>query len=197
MFFISARHIYFHQILDSIRSWLAGWKTKCLSFGGRLTVVRHVLSFVSLHISLFLPLPSKTCLLIEQLMGNFLWSANPDRLKSNRVRWEMVCLPKSEGGLGLRRVKEFNEACLLNLSWSTINVDSLWANWFRVRLFGGLSIWNSTNPRGGLCNWMRLGSLFSILQRDSKWIVGDGQSINLWFDNWIVKVQNRTLEGGE
>ena len=118
-------------------------------------------------------------------MRNFLRSTNLNILKSNLVRWEMVCLPKSEGRLGLRSVKEFYEACLLNLAWLTINADSLWANWFQARYFGGLSIWNSTNPRGGSGICKRLGSLFSILQRDSKWIVGNGRSMSLWFDNWI------------
>lgn len=85
LFYCSARHIYYFQkILDSIRSKLAGWKTKCLSFAGRLTLVRHVLSSIPLHISLVLP--SKTCLQIEGLMRKFLWFANPDKSRSNLVR---------------------------------------------------------------------------------------------------------------
>lgn len=125
IFFGSARHIYFNKILDSIRSRLAGWKTKCLSFTCRLTPVSHVLSFVPLHISFVLALPSNTCLLIEWPMRNILWSAYLNKLRSNLVRWETVCLPKAEGGLGLRMINEFNEACSLNLAWSTIKADSL------------------------------------------------------------------------
>lgn len=86
LFFGSARHIHFNKILDSIRSKLASWKTKCLSFAGRLTLERHVLSFVPLHISLILPLPNYTCLHIERLVRNFMWSANPAQSRSNLVR---------------------------------------------------------------------------------------------------------------
>lgn len=118
-------------------------------------------------------------------MRNFLWFANPERLRSNLVRWETVYLPRSEGGLSLRRVNEFNEARLLNLAWSTITADSLWANWFGARYFRGPSIWHFLNPRGGSCIWKRLRSFSSLIQRDSRWVVGNGRSISLWFDKWI------------
>lgn len=101
---------------------------KCLSFAGRLTLVKHVLASIPLHIALVLPLPSKTCLQIERIMRNFLWSANPDKLKAHLVRWDIVYLPKAEGGLDLRRAKEFNEACLRFMAWSAINASSLWGN---------------------------------------------------------------------
>lgn len=132
-FFGCTRHSHFSHMMGSIRSRLAGWKTKCLSFAGRLTLVRHVLASIPPHIALVLPLPSKTCLHIEWLTRKFLWSASPDKLKSNLVRWELVCLLKSEGGLGLHRVKEFNEACLRFLAWFVINADSPWAIWFKER----------------------------------------------------------------
>lgn len=118
-------------------------------------------------------------------MRNFPWSANPERLRSNLIRWETVCLPKLEGGLGLRRVREFNEACLLNLARSAISTNSLWAIWLRARYFRGPSIWHSRNPRGGSCIQKSLKSLSSFLQRDNSWVVDNGQSISLWFDNWI------------
>ena len=113
-------------------------------------MVKHILSSIPLHISLAIHIPSKICLQIERLMGNLLWSANPERTRSNLVKWEIVCLPKSEGGLGLRRVKEFNEACMLKLGWYTVTADYLWAKWFRARYIRCSSIWIG-NPMGGSC----------------------------------------------
>lgn len=118
IFLGSSRHTHFNQLLDSIRYRLGGWKMKCLSFVGWLILVKHVLSSIPLHISLALPTPCKTSLQIERVMRNFLWSASLEKQRSNLVNWELVCLPKTQGGLGLRRVKEFNEACLLQLGWS-------------------------------------------------------------------------------
>lgn len=94
LFFGSGCHSHFNKILDSIRLRLAGWKTKCLSFASRLTLVRHLLSSIPWHISLVLLLPSKTCLLMERMMRNFLWSANPEGKKSNLIRWKKFAYPK-------------------------------------------------------------------------------------------------------
>ncbi|XXG49241.1 hypothetical protein AAC387_Pa02g3479 [Persea americana] len=108
-----------------------------------------------------------------------------ERKSASFVRWEKVCLPKSEGGLGLRRVRDFNEACLLNLAWTVVSADSLWAIWFRARYIKGPSIWHSSNSRNGSCIWKKLSSLSTFLQGDSRWVAGNVKSINLWFDNWI------------
>lgn len=75
LFFGNSRHVFFVKMLDSIRSRLAGWKSKCLSFAGRLIMVKHILSSIYLYTSLVILIPSKTCLQIERLLRNFLWSA--------------------------------------------------------------------------------------------------------------------------
>ena len=48
LFISSARHLHFQKVMDSIRLRLVGWKTKCISFAGRLILVRHVLSSIHL-----------------------------------------------------------------------------------------------------------------------------------------------------
>ena len=71
IFFGTSRHSHFTQILDSIRARLDGWKAKCLSFTGRLIMVKHVLSSIHLHISLVTPIPRKTSLSAEELFVVF------------------------------------------------------------------------------------------------------------------------------
>ena len=127
LFLGSSRHSYFTKLLDTIRTRLAGWKTKLLSFAGRLILVKHVLSSIPMHTALVIPLPSKTCLLIERLMRNFFWGADPANSRGHFVRWEKICLPKAEAGLSLRRLKELNKACMLRLGWSAAAETSLWA----------------------------------------------------------------------
>lgn len=155
----SSRHTHFNLLLDSIRSRLDGWKMKCLSSDGRLILVKHVLSFIPLHFSLVLPITCETNLQIERLMRNFLWSASSEKQRSNLVNWELVCLPKTEGGPGLHRVKEFNEDCLFKLGKYAASSDSLWAHWFHGRYFRTSSIWHSRNPKDGSCIWKRIRSL--------------------------------------
>ncbi|XP_076928260.1 uncharacterized protein LOC143592167 [Bidens hawaiensis] len=60
-------------------------------------------------------------------MRRFLWSNGDCCRGKAKVAWEAVCLPKSEGGLGIRRLSEFNVALLSVHIWKLLsNKESLW-----------------------------------------------------------------------
>lgn len=86
---------------------LSSWQAKSLSLVGRLGLVKHVLSSMPLHIAMVLPLPKSVCYSIESCFRNFLWSVEFSKSRANYFSWDKVCLPISEGGLGIRRAHEF------------------------------------------------------------------------------------------
>ncbi|GLT67966.1 hypothetical protein SLA2020_402360 [Shorea laevis] len=48
--------------------------------------------------------------------------------------WSSICLPRSYGGLGLRRMKVMNQALIAKLGWKFLtNQDSLWVQQFRIK----------------------------------------------------------------
>nr|GEW59699.1 putative RNA-directed DNA polymerase, eukaryota, reverse transcriptase zinc-binding domain protein [Tanacetum cinerariifolium] len=50
-----------------------------------------------------------------------------------KVSWEVVCLPKMEGGLGIRRLDIFNKALMVPHIWNLLTrKDSLWVKWIHV-----------------------------------------------------------------
>ncbi|XP_011624179.1 uncharacterized protein LOC105420790 [Amborella trichopoda] len=76
---------------------------------------------------LSIAIPSSVARKIETLMRNFLWGSSTDSMKFHRLRWDRVCTPKSEGGLGIRRVKLFNQALLCKWWWRSLHFkDHLW-----------------------------------------------------------------------
>lgn len=67
---------------------------------------------------------------IEQLFRNFLWSGSTTYNHYNKVAWEVICSPKSEGGLGLRNVVDWNHAAMAKHLWAICSKqDSLWVKW--------------------------------------------------------------------
>lgn len=67
--------IYFEQMVDKARHALEGWKSKLLTFGGRLTLIYSVLSSFSIHTLASTVVPKPVLRRIEGLMAQFLWSA--------------------------------------------------------------------------------------------------------------------------
>ncbi|GJQ93150.1 hypothetical protein Tco_0004289 [Tanacetum coccineum] len=79
----------------------------------------------SMHVywsSMFI-LPTRVLLDIEQLMHGFLWKG------ISKVAWEVVCLPKVEGGLGIKRLGVFNNA-LMSFVASRLVMGHVHPIWF-------------------------------------------------------------------
>nr|GEU33270.1 hypothetical protein [Tanacetum cinerariifolium] len=72
-------------------------------------------------------LPSRVLLDIEQIMCGFLWSQDNISRGKVKVPWDVVCLPKQEGGLGIRRLDHFNKALMVSHVWKLLSLkESLW-----------------------------------------------------------------------
>ncbi|GJZ64772.1 hypothetical protein Tco_0621468 [Tanacetum coccineum] len=128
------------------------WKNKSLSAARSLQLIQSVLS--SMHIfwaSVFI-LPSRILLDIEQLMRGFIWYQGYMRRGKAKVAWDIVCLPKKEGGLGIRKLEVFNKALMIAHIWSLLtHKESLWVKWIHAYKIKDQSFWNV--PYRGNMTW--------------------------------------------
>ena len=68
------------------------------------------------------------------------------------MSWDHVCLPKQEGGLGLKRVEDWNKAVVTKHIWNLFTqVGSLWVAWVHCELLKGRSFWIVKIPQD--CTW--------------------------------------------
>ncbi|KAL5147132.1 putative ribonuclease H protein [Glycine soja] len=58
---------------------------------------------------------------LDSCIRNFVWVGNPNQRKICTVKWQKVCNPLAEGGLGLRQISAINNAAALMLSWDFIH----------------------------------------------------------------------------
>lgn len=70
----------------------------------------------------------------------FLWKGKEGSVLGAKVRWAQVCMPKEEGGLGLKRLAEWNVACIARISWMVYSgTDTLWIAWMKTNVLKGKS----------------------------------------------------------
>jgi hypothetical protein len=55
-------------------------------------------------------LPRTLCAEMEKIQRGFLWGDIDQGRKPHLVGWDVVCLPKADGGLGFKRPHLMNEA---------------------------------------------------------------------------------------
>ncbi|PNY15039.1 cysteine-rich receptor-like protein kinase, partial [Trifolium pratense] len=185
---------FWEPVLIRIKNRLSGWKSRFLSFGGRLVLLKSVLTSLPVYALSFFKAPSGTISSIESLFTNFFFLGGcEDSRKISWVSWKSICLNKESGGLGVRRLREFNQALLGKWCWRML-VDRE-GFWFRVlaarygveggRLREGGrkgSVWwreiARIRERGGESgvSWFRE----HVLRR-----VGDGSDTFYWTDLWV------------
>ena len=119
-------------LIQRITARVQSWTSNSLSYAGRLQLIASVLYSIQLYwCSLFI-IPKYTISKIEQSLSSFLWSGNSGSARRAKINWESVCLPKEEGGLGLRRVKDLNDSNVMKHIWNLFyKKDSLWVAWVR------------------------------------------------------------------
>ncbi|WJX53700.1 hypothetical protein P8452_39668 [Trifolium repens] len=92
-------------LIDVIRGRLGSWGNKYLSFGGRIVMVNAVLNAIPIFFLSYLKMPCNVWKEVVKIQRKFLWSGLSNRRKINWVKWEDVCKPKKEGGLGIRDLR--------------------------------------------------------------------------------------------
>ncbi|XP_058765688.1 uncharacterized protein LOC131639202 [Vicia villosa] len=78
--------------------------------------------------------PVKVLNEITRLQSNFLWGETVEGTKIHRASWMNVCLPIEKGGLGLRRIRDFNFSLLHKWRWRILGgLEALWYNVLKAR----------------------------------------------------------------
>ncbi|XP_042479861.1 uncharacterized protein LOC122060806 [Macadamia integrifolia] len=104
-------------VMDKVKGRLAGWKGNLLSLAGRTELVRSVIAGIPNHSLSIYWWPSSLLATMEQWMKNFIWMGEIESARKITVKWDALCKPKEEGGLGIRRLRDTNRAMLCKLVW--------------------------------------------------------------------------------
>ena len=133
-----------------------------LSKGGKVTLIKSLLSSLPTYFLFLLPLPGKVAKRIEKLQRDFLWNGIGGEPKIHLVNWAKVCRPLQVGGLGIRRLGNFNSAFLGKWLWMYgMESDALWRRVIEEKygnILGGWCTKKVTSPYGvSLWRYIRSG----------------------------------------
>lgn len=89
-------------------------------FRGRITLINSVLNSLPIYFLYIFKAPKKIIRKMVRIQRNFLWGGCEEKRKIAWVKWEVVCKPKLEGGLGVKDLEWFNIALLTKWRWRLI-----------------------------------------------------------------------------
>ena len=172
-------------LMLKITSKLQSWTSKILSFAGRLQLLRTVIfGLVSFWLSAFI-LPKGCIKSIETLCSKFLWFGNLEKRSVAKIAWQTVCLPKKEGGLGLRSFSVWNQVLCLKFIWLLLSKSpSLWVDWHWSIHLNNKSFWTVQASQTDSSAWKKLLDLCPLALQFCKSKLGNGKAASFWFDVW-------------
>lgn len=134
------RQILFQPMLEELRRRIEGWASGLLTFGGRVTLVKAILSAIPLYYMQALRMSKGIIRHIDRMRRSFLWKGTVVCKSINcLVNWERTCALKANGGLGVLELSHQNEALLVK--WSIRHrPEAQWAQTLR-------HMYNITRPK--------------------------------------------------
>jgi hypothetical protein len=178
-------------LVDKVKTRLFSWQNKCLSFAGRLQLIRSVLSSLQVYWSSIFVLPVSISNDIERLMRGFLWSHGILKRGKAKVNWIDVCKPRSQGGLGIKSLRTWNIALISKHVWNIVSgKNSLWVKWvsaYRLcdRRSAFRNFWDLPNAKDVCWSWKKILQFRDVIREHIVCKLGNGKDTSIWFDNWF------------
>jgi hypothetical protein len=128
------RRVTWKPVVEAMAKRLNSWSGRHLSYGGRLTLINSVLASMPLYFFSFYKAPSCVLNQLVRIQRNFLWGGGLEEKKLCWVKWDVICLPKDQGGLGVKNLTLFNKALLSKWKWRFLTDDTaVWSELLRFR----------------------------------------------------------------
>lgn len=92
------------KLIQPIENMLSHWNGKCLSYGERIQLVKWIIVGKYTYWAQGISLPSSIHKKVQKLAYQFIWDGRKG------IPWDLMVLPKDEGGLGIRNLQTLARA---------------------------------------------------------------------------------------
>ncbi|XP_013650802.1 uncharacterized mitochondrial protein AtMg00310-like [Brassica napus] len=131
-------------------------------------------------------LPLEICENLASVIAQYWWSSNPPKREIHWAKWEKVCLPREEGGIGFRIIHEFNLTLLAKQLWRLVQFpDSLVARVLRERYYRLSSPLRVNAGSSPSYVWTSISAARKLLLLGIRQKIHSGYEIKVWEDPWI------------
>jgi hypothetical protein len=118
---------------------------------------------------------------------DFFWQSDQTKKKYRLTRWNIICRPKDQGGLGID-VLDIKNSCLLS-KWlfKLLNEKGMWQElihkYLKTKTLSQVQAKPIDSPF-----WKGILRGREVFFQHGSFVIGDGLSIRFWKDHWL----NRT-----
>ncbi|XP_019256398.1 PREDICTED: uncharacterized protein LOC109234797 [Nicotiana attenuata] len=182
IFYTRRRKNYYNDLIQKVKAKLHSWKGKLLSYGGKATLISSVLQSIPTHILSVLDPPDNVIEHLHKIFTRFFWSNKEEGRSRHWTKWQNLCLPKEEGGIGFRSLFDVSKAVFAKLWWRFRTSKSLWSN-FMWNKYCKKELPTVVQFREGSHVWRKMLEARDEVEHEILWEMNRG-STNIWHENW-------------
>jgi len=122
------------------------------------------------------------------MLNSFWWGPSGVQNKGiHWLSWDNLSTHKIDGGMSFKSLPVFNLAMLGKQGWRIVtNPNTLIARIYKARYFPRCDFLRSTLGHKPSYVWRSLCNSKFILKAGSRWRIGEGDDISVWYNNWIA-----------
>jgi hypothetical protein len=158
-----------------------------MSYSGKVTLRNSLLTSIATFTMCSIQLNPKILERIEKIRRHCLWvkkNEEGEEKSCSLASWQMVCMPKKKGGLGILNLKLKNEALVLKYFNKFYNkMDTPWFHLLWNTYYQG-RIPHAMDPVGSFW-WRDICKLMTIFRGFASSTIGDGGLTLFWKDVWF------------
>lgn len=153
---------------------------------GRCTLIKSVLNTYPLYNMQTNLLPIGIISRLDKACRKFLWN-KVDRPKYlAQISWENVTSPMGLGGLGIRRLWEWNLSFMAKLGWKMLtSPNKLWVQILKDRYLKSTTFMECSSKPSQSVIWRDILRGRPLLEKGIITGNGNGKNTSLWYHHWV------------
>jgi len=173
------------RVEECFEQRLSSWKGKHLSTGGRLTLINSVLSSLPMYMMSFFAIPKGVLKKLDYFRSRFFWQSDEHKRKYRLAKWDILCQPKNQGGLGIHNLDIKNTALLSKWLFKLLTTKGTWQQMLRKKYLGSKPLSQVQWKNGDSHLWASLMKVKQDFVRFGTFIIQDGSQVRFWEDRWL------------
>jgi hypothetical protein len=183
--FKTLRNSDWYPVETRFEGKLGCWKGKLLSYGDRLVLINSVLTSLPMFMLSFLQIPKGVLKRLDYYRSRFFWQSDENKKKYRLTKWNIICRPKDQGGLGIE-VLELKNKCLLS-KWlfKLLNEEGVWQELIHNKYLTQKTLAEVRVKPTDSPFWKGLMNVKDEFFTRGSFQLGNGNSIRFWEDVWL------------
>jgi len=133
----------------------------------------------------FFEIPKGVIKNLDHYRSRFFWQGYSDKHRYRLARWDILCRPKDQGGLGILNLQLQNKCLLAKWLVNLLNPEGIWQSLLRNKYLSSKSLTQVAAKPNDSHFWRGLMHIKDEVLANGSFDIKDGTNTRFWDDTWV------------